>query len=137
MDCLIELHLMNKQPGKAVPYYLRLRKPGVFDLIRDFSLFPDIQDQALMLVDFEQEMKRRRTKGAAPIRDTKDTTGRSKHGEAIDLLVDHTHSIPIPRVIAQLQSNRYYQYMYLDALFAQDTQAAMMCSDLQVDLYAE
>lgn len=96
MECLIELHLMNKQPGKAVPYFLRLRKAGVFDLIKTFNLFPDIQDQALMLVDFEQERKRRRGRPAGE-QDSKDTTGHSKHGEAIDLLVEHTHSIPVSR----------------------------------------
>lgn len=92
MECLVELYLMNRQPGKSLPYYLRLRKPGVFDLIRDHSLFPDVQDQALLLVDFDQDMQRRRQKGIskAPIE-----AGKSKHGEAIDLLVDHTHSIPV------------------------------------------
>ena len=92
MECLVELHLMNRQPGKALPYYLRLRKAGVFDLIRDHNLFPDVQDQALLLVDFEQDMKRRREKG---IPGAYRQTGQSKHGAAIDLLVDHTHSIPV------------------------------------------
>lgn len=82
----------------------------------------------------------------------------SPHGIAIDLLVDHTHSIPvrsrclsfehfivwanqgspqIPRVISQLQDHRKYLYMYLDALFDKDAHLAFDYSDLQVDLYAE
>jgi hypothetical protein len=40
-------------------------------------------------------------------------------------------------VVAQLQSNRYYLYMYLDALFQKDPQSAYEYSDDLVDLYAE
>jgi hypothetical protein len=81
MECLAELYIKNRQPGKALPYFLRLRKPGVFDLIREHNLFTVVQDQALLLVEFEEDIKQ----------DTKS----SKHGPAIDLLVDHTHSIPV------------------------------------------
>ena len=99
METLVTLHLMNKQPGKAVPYYLRLRKPGVFDLIRDNSLFTDIQDQALLLVEFDQDMRRRREKGKQRAGVAgHDGVEHSKHGEAIDLLIDHTHSIPVRRL---------------------------------------
>lgn len=96
METLIVLHLTNKQPGKAVPYYLRLRKPGVFDLIRENSLFSEIQDQALSLVEFDQDMRRRREKGKQRAGVSRpDGSEDSKHGEAIDLLVAHTLSIPV------------------------------------------
>jgi hypothetical protein len=97
MECLIELHLLAHQPGKAIQYYLKLRKPGVFDLIRDNNLFTDIQDQALLLVDFEMDMQRRSTKEADPkaAGNTAKEHGIGRHGEAIDLLVNHTHSIPV------------------------------------------
>jgi hypothetical protein len=58
----------------------------VFDLIRENNLFTAVQDQALLLVEFDQELvKKRKAEG-------EDVQGRSA---AIALLVDHTHSIPV------------------------------------------
>ncbi|TKY89184.1 hypothetical protein EX895_001715 [Sporisorium graminicola] len=125
MECLAELYIRNRQPGKALQYYLRLRRANVFDLIRDNNLFTAVQDQALLLIEFEEDLKSRRTQQG------------SKHGAAIDLLVDHTYSIPIGRVIAQLESHPRYLYMYLDALFDRDPQQVTPFCDVQVKLYAE
>lgn len=97
MECLVEIYTTNRQPGRALPYYLRLRKPGVFDLIRQNNLFADVNDQALLLVDFQQDMKRRADKSNGTERDAKHGAADldNKHGEAIELLVDHTQSIPV------------------------------------------
>ena len=54
---------MNRQPGKALPYLLRLRRPHVFDLIRENNLFTAIQDQALLLVEFDHELMEKAKKG--------------------------------------------------------------------------
>uniref|UniRef100_V5ELZ1 Vps41 beta-propeller domain-containing protein n=1 Tax=Kalmanozyma brasiliensis (strain GHG001) TaxID=1365824 RepID=V5ELZ1_KALBG len=125
MECLAEIYIRNRQPGKALQYFLRLRRANVFDLIRENNLFTAVQDQALLLIEFEEDLKSRRTVPG------------SKHGAAIDLLVDHTYSIPIGRVIAQLESHPRYLYMYLDALFDRDHQQVTSFADLQVKLYAE
>lgn len=90
MECLAEVFIKNRQPGKALPYFLRLRKPGVFDLIREHNLFTVVQDQALLLIEFEE--------------DNKQGSQLSKHGAAIDLLVDHTHSIPVRISLIRNQS---------------------------------
>ncbi|BGP22319.1 vacuolar protein sorting VPS41 [Rhodotorula toruloides] len=127
MQALTELYILNRQPGKAFPYFLKLRDPHVFTLIRDNNLFTDIQDQALQLIDFDEDLRKNENA----------LKSESRHGTAIELLVDHTHSIPIPRVISQLQDSRKYLYMYLDALFDKDPHLAFDYSDLQVDLYAE
>lgn len=69
-----------------------LRRPGVFDLIRDNNLFTDVQDQALLLIEFDQDVQKDRLlrRGTdAPLSEP------PKHGTAIALLVDHTHSIPV------------------------------------------
>jgi hypothetical protein len=109
MECLVELFLAHRQPGRALPYFLRLRRPGVFDLIRDHNLFTAVQDQALLLVQFEEELDEPKapTSSQATLRPpamARRTTSfrashvepvSSKHGAAIDLLVDHTHSIPV------------------------------------------
>jgi len=129
MECLAELYTMNRQPGKALPFFLRLRRPNVFDLIRENNLFTAVQDQALLLVEFDQELMEKR-KMNGPDVDPEQST-------AITLLVDHIHSIPIGRVVQQLQSRPFYLYLYLDALFRKDPQLTSDFADTQVRLYAE
>jgi hypothetical protein len=77
----------NRQPGKALPFYLRLRRATVFDLIREHNLFTDVQDQALLLVEFDHELMEKR-KAEGQVVD-------ERHSEAITLLVDHIHSIRV------------------------------------------
>ncbi|KAI0672661.1 vacuolar protein sorting-associated protein 41 [Trametes maxima] len=129
MECLAELYTLNRQPGKALPYFLRLRRPNVFDLIRENNLFTDVQDQALLLVEFDQELREKRKRDGEEV-DT-DPVG------AITLLVDHIHSIPIGRVVQQLQARPAYLYLYLDALFHKDPHLTSIYADIQVKLYAE
>ncbi|EJD01725.1 vacuolar assembling protein VPS41 [Fomitiporia mediterranea MF3/22] len=132
MECLTEMYLANHQPGKALPYVLRLRRENVFDLIREYNLFTDVQDQALLLVEFDQELvKQRQESGGDGGLDSK---GRSP---AIALLVDHTFSIPVPRVVQQLEGRPQFLYLYLDALFAKDPHLASDYADEQVQLYAQ
>ncbi|KAM0792872.1 hypothetical protein ACM66B_002635 [Microbotryomycetes sp. NB124-2] len=125
---LADLYVQNQQPGKALPFLIELRSPDVFDLIRRHALFVDIQDRVFSLVEFDRELREQ----TADSRVASDT-----HWISIDLLVDHTHSVPVERVVAQLKPNRNYLFMYLDALFDHDSHAVGDYSDLQVDLYAE
>ncbi|KAI0345141.1 vacuolar protein sorting-associated protein 41 [Trametopsis cervina] len=129
MECLAELYTANRQPGKALPFYLRLRRPNVFDLIREHNLFTAVRDQVLLLVEFDQELMEKKRKSGVEV-----DPGQSA---AITLLVDNIHSIPIGRVVQQLQTRRYYLHLYLDALFARDTHVVSDFADLQVKLYAE
>ncbi|TFK43987.1 vacuolar assembling protein VPS41 [Crucibulum laeve] len=124
MECLAELYTINRQPGKALPFFLRLRRPNVLDLIRDNNLFTDVQDQVLLLVEFDHEMMEKHG-----------TTG--SKSEAITLLVDNIHSIPISRVVQQLQARPYYLFLYLDAVVGKDPHLVSDFADLQVKLYAE
>ncbi|VDC00011.1 unnamed protein product, partial [Peniophora sp. CBMAI 1063] len=128
MECLAELYTANRQPGKALPFFLRLRRPNVFDLIREHNLFTDVQDQALLLVEFDAELREKREREGEGVK------GR---GQAIELLVDHTYSIPIPRVMKQLESRPYFLFLYLDALSEKDPQLTADFADTQVKLYAE
>jgi hypothetical protein len=87
IDILVFRYTANRQPGKALPYFLRLRRPNVFDLIRENNLFTDVRDQVLLLVQFDDELRKQRKK------EGKETNeGRS---DAITLLVDNIHSIPV------------------------------------------
>lgn len=63
----------------------------MFDLIRENNLFTDVQDQALLLVEFDHELMERRKK--------EDLVVYEEHSEAIALLVDHIHSIPVNKTI--------------------------------------
>ncbi|TCD63875.1 Vacuolar protein sorting-associated protein 41 [Steccherinum ochraceum] len=125
MECLAELYMANRQYGKALPFFIRLRRPNVFDLIRDHNLFTAVQDQALLLVEFDHELSEKRRKDG-------DESVDFERGAAITLLVDHIHSIPIGRVVQQLQGRPYYLYVYLDALSAHDQHLTS-----RVGLYAE
>ncbi|KAH8829648.1 vacuolar protein sorting-associated protein 41, partial [Flagelloscypha sp. PMI_526] len=122
MDCLATLYILNRQPGKALPYYLRLKRPDVFDLIRDNHLFTIVQDQTLLLVQFDAELREK---------------GLKEKDEAIELLVDHIHSIPIGRVVHQLRSESEHLFRYLDALWKKDPALVTDFADLQLKLYAE
>lgn len=129
MECLAELYTANRQPGKALPFYLRLRRSNVFDLIRENNLFTDVQDQVLLLVEFDHElMEKRKAEGVE---------GDNLESEAIKLLVDNIHSIPITRVVQQLQQRHYYLFLYLDALAHKDPHLVTGFADLQVKMYAE
>ncbi|KAJ7087362.1 hypothetical protein B0H15DRAFT_843711 [Mycena belliarum] len=127
MECLAELYIANRQPGKALTYFLRLRRPHVFDLIRDNNLFTDVQDQALLLVEFDHELMEKRKSEGHP----------AETSQAIMLLVDHIHSIPVGRVVQQLQSRPYFLFLYLDALMDKEPHMASAFADIQVKLYAE
>jgi vacuolar protein sorting-associated protein 41 len=74
----------NRQPAKALPFFIRLRRPNVFELIREHNLFTAVQDQALLLVEFDHELMNKEV-GA----------DLNERGIAITLLVDHIHSIPV------------------------------------------
>lgn len=80
--------MANRQYGKALPFFIRLRRPNVFDLIRDHNLFTSVQDQALLLVEFDHELVEKRHKNG-------DESADFERGAAITLLVDHIHSIPV------------------------------------------
>ncbi|KAG6848459.1 hypothetical protein H0H93_016808, partial [Arthromyces matolae] len=122
MECLAELYTANRQFGKALPYYLRLRRPNVFDLIREHNLFTDVQDQVLLLVQFDDELRKQR-KREGVLDDNR--------SDAIKLLVNNIHSIPIGRVVQQLENSPYYLFLYLDALVVEDPNLVSHFADLQ------
>ncbi|KIO24479.1 hypothetical protein M407DRAFT_99879 [Tulasnella calospora MUT 4182] len=149
MECLAELYMLNRQPGKALEYYLRLRKPHVFDLIREHNLFTVVRDQVLLLMEFDQELEKQKKQDegvviqniATPMSPTftldKGKGKEKERSKAVALLVDHTYAIPVARVVQQLQVRPFYLYLYLDALFDKDPYLAADFSDEQVQLYAD
>jgi hypothetical protein len=74
----------NRQPAKALPFFIRLRRPNVFELIREHNLFTAVQDQALLLVEFDHDLRSKEV-----------CADLNERGVAITLLVYHIHSIPV------------------------------------------
>lgn len=119
----------------------------MFELIREHNLFTDVQDQVLLLVEFDQELNEKRKEEGVNTAETP--------SEAISMLVDHTHSIPVcppcphglsdaetvllqvDRVVQQLRARPLYLFLYLDALFKKDQNLASDFADIQVKLFAE
>ncbi|KAF8339185.1 uncharacterized protein EI90DRAFT_3279515 [Cantharellus anzutake] len=137
MDCMAELYIMNRQPTLALPFFLRRRRPGVFDLIRDHNLFTAVRDQALLLVEFDEDLERQRRQETGEAEQFGEKGRPLKTSKSISLLVDHVHSIPIARVFQQLQGRPYFLYLYLDALFDKDPLLVSEHADRQIPLYAE
>ena len=52
----------NDQQDKALEFNLRLRRPNVFDLIREHSLFSAVRDKVLLLMEFDQHLFAEATK---------------------------------------------------------------------------
>ncbi|KAF8882653.1 vacuolar assembling protein VPS41 [Mucidula mucida] len=129
MECLAELYTANRQHGKALTYFLRLRRPNVLDVIREHNLFTDVKDQVLLLVEFDHELMRKREEAGETIEDGK--------SDAITLLVDNIHSIPVERVVRQLESQPRYLFLYLDALFTRDSHLVAQHADKLLKLYSE
>lgn len=105
LECLAQLYMAAHQPGKALTYYLRLRDPCVFELIREHDLLIDVQHKISTLVELDQECA---------------GTTEPRTSALMALLVQYTHSIPIQRAMVQLEPYPWYAYLYLDALYERD-----------------
>jgi hypothetical protein len=167
-------------------------------MIRDNNLFTDVQEQALLLVEFDQELMAERehvmSNQAEPVPSTTaappstvggvfrtirtgfaaaipsarpsttaalapqtrpgliagqasfwtsgadiDSPDKRKklRGEAIPLLVEYSYSIPIAKVVNQLEGRPFFLYLYLDALFDKDPELSADYVERQAELYAE
>ncbi|ORY04934.1 vacuolar protein sorting-associated protein 41 [Basidiobolus meristosporus CBS 931.73] len=137
MDALAELYNSNRQLDKALEYYLRLRRPDVFELIKANNLFSSVQDKVVLLMDFDQYLLEKEEIESAGKDNEESSTKRATRGPAVQLLVEHVHSIPIQRVVQQLTRHPKYLHIYLDAIFDKDAHLAYEFHDLQVELYAE
>jgi hypothetical protein len=100
-------YIAQHQPAKALPFLIRLRKPEVFEFISLHNLFSAVQDQVLLLVDFDREnivdngdhpiVDREHEKEEMALASTEGHTT-ARHGQAIALLVEHTYSIPVRQI---------------------------------------
>ncbi|CAG8459764.1 7650_t:CDS:10 [Paraglomus occultum] len=150
MECLAELYAYNREPDKALEYNLRLRRPNVFELIRDYNLFSALEGRIILLMEFDQhlmkeeeerEKKEKQSESAdgdtAQKNSTKSRAKRQSEGPAVQLLVQNTELVPTFLVVRELKENPYFMYIYLDALFHHDPHLGYEYHDMQIELYAE
>ncbi|CAG8660098.1 10427_t:CDS:10, partial [Acaulospora colombiana] len=147
MECLAELYAYNQEPDKALEYNLRLRRPNVFDLIREYNLFSAVQDKVVLLMDFDQHLmseaekeKEEKDKGQDLTKSNDARISRIRKATempAVQLLIENTDSVPIPHVVSQLRRYPMYLHIYLDALYIRDIHMGYEFHNDQVELYAE
>ena len=78
----------------------------MFDLIRENNLFTDVQDQILLLVEFDHElMEKRKQEG---------WEGTEVKSDAINLLVNNIHSIPVSLVFSFYRTLLTFSFFLLD-----------------------
>ncbi|KAG0255570.1 Vacuolar protein sorting-associated protein 41 [Mortierella polycephala] len=152
MESLAELYTRDGRADRALEYFLRLRRPNVFDLIREHDLFSAVRDKAVLLMDFDQylydktmkekadaqALESEKTKDATTMEQTPQPTAEEEltKGPAVQLMVQHTDEIPIKRVVSQLKGQPRLLHIYLDALFIRDPHLGFESHNLQVELYA-
>ncbi|RKO93321.1 hypothetical protein BDK51DRAFT_11338, partial [Blyttiomyces helicus] len=122
MEAAFELQTHNKRFDQALYYGLRLRRPGILDLIAAHNLFTFVQDHVLLVMEYDE----------AHARDCP-----SPLPDAVQILVAHADRIPISRVVEQLRGNSRFLHIYLDALFQKDQHEGSEYHPLQPALYAE
>lgn len=111
MLCFYRYTRANR-PDRALEYSLRLKKPNVFLLIREYGLFSAVQEKALLLMEFDQYLYdlRKKERDEARAKAIKDTAVHApkrdetleptveeelSKGPAVQLLVEHTDEIPV------------------------------------------
>ncbi|CCJ29120.1 unnamed protein product [Pneumocystis jirovecii] len=113
MECLADLYIKKGSPKDALYFYLHLKSPKTINLIKQYRLFDNIQDNILLLFQLDTFSNK--------IEDFSEKT-----------LNDKVH-----KVIDQLEGYHMLQYRYLRAIFLYNNYFAPNFGDLQVELYAE
>ena len=88
----------DDRADRALEYFLRLRRPNVFELIREHDLFSAVRDKAILLMEFDQylyekNIKERKEAGQAPSKLAPEDE--LTKGPAVQLMVQHTDEIPV------------------------------------------
>lgn len=108
MYLLKRRYAYNHEPDKALEYNLRLRRPNVFDLIRDYNLFSAVQDKVVLLMDFDQHLMSEEKKKLEMESENSEQDPENKNGPvkksrpkkatempAVQLLVENTESVQV------------------------------------------
>jgi hypothetical protein len=110
------------QPDKALEYNLRLRRPNVFNLIRDHGLFSAIQDKVLLLMEFDQylfkEAKKAQDEEFAKLNQdpskpqVKIKRKKPTDMQAVQLLVENTEHISVRILNTNVSRNLTFEILH-------------------------
>lgn len=94
----LDRYTRDDRADRALEYFLRLRRPNVFELIREHDLFSAVRDKAILLMEFDQYLYEKNTKerkeaGQPP--STLKSEDELTQGPAVQLMVQHTEEIPV------------------------------------------
>ncbi|XP_048576551.1 vacuolar protein sorting-associated protein 41 homolog isoform X2 [Nematostella vectensis] len=112
LETLGEMYTYLKRYDKSLAIFLKLRHPDVFNLIHQHNLFKSVQENIVMLMEFDAE-------------------------RAVKMLIENVDKVPVEDVVRQLSKRNELLHLYLDSLYQKDPQAGMDFHELQVGLYAE
>ncbi|TPX31569.1 hypothetical protein SeMB42_g07741 [Synchytrium endobioticum] len=150
----LELYSRHKQFDKALLQGLKLRQPGILDLVWMHNLYGFISPRATLILEHDQAMLKSGQVVSSAIAKTSGTRQAAEDGDqgiaptvaairaavrapGVQILVQNIDRIPIPRVMSQIKSDPKFLHIYLDALYRKDPMAGAEYHPLQVELYAE
>jgi len=112
LQSLGQLYAHQKAFDKALSIYLRLKHKDVFQLIKTHSLYQKVSDKITQLMELDEE-------------------------QATKMLLENTETIPVEKVVQQLNKSQKYLYVYLDQLIQKDIHGTQNFHGQLVKLYAE
>ncbi|KAL2920015.1 Vacuolar protein sorting-associated protein 41 [Polyrhizophydium stewartii] len=122
---LMEILLELRQWDLVLYYGLRIRRPGIMDLVAKHNLFHILETHAALVMQYDRHMIDKMASIPDP-------------PEAMHVPADAPAPSPAPfQVVLQLQNNDRFLHIYLDELFVADLQESSMFHAQQVELYAE
>ncbi|TPX35873.1 hypothetical protein SmJEL517_g01692 [Synchytrium microbalum] len=152
-EAALELYTRNKQFDKALLQGLKLRQPGILDLVWMNNLYGFVSSRAVLMLEYDQVMLEKGQVVSTAIAEAMDKSQIEENDEdvgpaiasiraagrapGVQILVQNTDRIPIPQVIAQIKQNPKFLHIYLDALYRKDPLVGAEYHPLQVELYAE
>ncbi|XP_065056613.1 vacuolar protein sorting-associated protein 41 homolog [Rhopilema esculentum] len=112
LQTLATLFAHEKKYAQGLAIYLKLRDPGVFDMIEKHNLVEFLKDKIVSLMEIDEK-------------------------KAVKLLTDNIETMNVEHVVRQLLNHKKLLHSYLIALFLKDAQAGQDFHELQVELLAE
>lgn len=97
-------------------YFLRLRRPNVFDLIREHNLYSTVRDKAVLLMEFDQYLYNQKSKEREEAKKGKRITEPEHEktaeeelaqGPAVQMMIEHTEEIPVRRRASSIVERKW------------------------------
>lgn len=109
-------YTLDNRADKALEYFLRLRRPNVFDLIREHNLYSTVRDKAVLLMEFDQYLYNQKSKEREEAKKGKRITEPEHEktaeeelaqGPAVQMMIEHTEEIPVRRRASSIVGRKW------------------------------